>query len=92
VNGELQPTPEAADFARIDRTWKQGDTVELQFPLTPRLTHGFNDSISIERGPLVFSYPIAESWVKLRDRGMTADWQIFPAAPWNYALAVTAAL
>ncbi len=22
--------------------------------------------------PLVFSYPIGESWVKLRDRGMTA--------------------
>jgi hypothetical protein len=37
---------------------------------------------------LVFSYGIGESWVKLRDRGMTADWQVFPATGWNYALAI----
>src|SRR6202789_629573 len=48
----------------------------------------FNNSISVERGPLVFSYGVGESWVKLRDRGMTADWQVFPANAWNYALNV----
>ncbi|MGA2250617.1 hypothetical protein [Terracidiphilus sp.] len=48
----------------------------------------FNNSISVERGPLVFSYGVGESWVKLRDRGMTADWQVFPANAWNYALSV----
>jgi hypothetical protein len=26
--------------------------------------------------------------VKLRDRGMTADWQVFPNTQWNYALCV----
>jgi hypothetical protein len=36
----------------------------------------------------VFSYGIGESWVKLRDRGMTADWQVFPTDQWNYALSV----
>ncbi len=41
----------------------------------------------MERGPLVFSYPIGEDWVKLRDRGMTADWQVYPASQWNYGLA-----
>ena len=30
----------------------------------------------------------ARDWVKLRDRGMTADWQVFPTTPWNYALKV----
>jgi hypothetical protein len=34
----------------------------------------------------VFSYGIGESWVKLRERGMTADWQVYPSTPWNYAL------
>ena len=52
--------------------------VEITFPMAPRIPRGFNNSISIERGPLVFSYGIGESWVKLRDRGMTADWQVFP--------------
>jgi uncharacterized protein len=88
MNGRSQPAPEAGRFATIERTWKSGDVVELDFGVRPRLIRGFNDSISIERGPLVLSYPIGESWVKLRDRGMTADWQVFPASAWNYALAV----
>ena len=40
----------------------------------------------MERGPLVFSLPIQQDWLKLRDRGFTADWQVYPASPWNYAL------
>jgi hypothetical protein len=39
---------------------------------------------------LVFSYGIDESWVKLRERGLTADWQVFPASQWNYALKIDA--
>ena len=54
--------------------------------MQPRISRWFNDSIAIERGPLVFSYGIGEDWVKLRDRGMTADWQVFPTTQWNYAL------
>jgi hypothetical protein len=89
VNGKLQPTPAAGSYARIERTWNSGDVVELHFPMVPKLSRGYNDSVSLERGPVVFSLPIGESWVKLRDRGITADWQVFPATQWNYALAVT---
>jgi DUF1680 family protein len=91
VNRQAQPAPAPGSFARIERIWRAGDRVEIVFPMTPRASRWFNDSIAIERGPLVFSYGIGESWVKLRDRGMTADWQVFPATAWNYALAVDAA-
>lgn len=91
INGKAQPAPAAGAFARIERTWRASDVVELSFPLAPRVLTGFQNSVSIERGPLVFSYPIGESWVKLQDRGMTADWQVFPSTPWNYALAVNGA-
>jgi DUF1680 family protein len=90
VNGKPEPSPTAGSFARIERTWHPGDRVEMVFPMTPRISRWFNNSIAIERGPLVFSYGIGESWVKLRDRGMTADWQVFPTAAWNYALNVDA--
>ena len=88
VNGEPQPSARAGSFARLERTWRAGDRVEIAFPMNPRVSRGFNDSIAIERGPLLFSYGIGESWVKLADRGMTADWQVFPSTPWNYALEV----
>jgi len=86
VNGKPEPQPQPGSFARVERTWKAGDRVEIAFPMHPRTSRWFNDSVAIERGPLVFSYAIGESWVKLRDRGMTADWQIYPTTSWNYAV------
>jgi hypothetical protein len=88
VNGELQPAPSPGTFARIERTWKSGDRVDLEAPLEPRVSQWFHDSVAVERGPLVFSLGIGEDWLKLRDRGMTADWQVYPTTQWNYALAV----
>jgi hypothetical protein len=90
VNGESMAAPEPRSLARIERSWSAGDVVELTFPMNPRISRWFHDSIAVERGPLVFSYGIGEDWVKLRDRGMTADWQVFPTSQWNYALQVDA--
>jgi uncharacterized protein len=89
VNGQKVIAAPQDGFAKIDRTWKKGDVVELRLPMNPRVMRGYNDSVSIERGPVVFSFPIGESWVKLRDQGMTADWQVFPTSQWNYAFAVS---
>jgi hypothetical protein len=86
VNGEPAPAPQPLSFATLNRTWRSGDRIDLTFPMQPRVSRWFNNSVAIERGPLVFSYGIGESWVKLRDRGMTADWQVFPTTNWNYAL------
>jgi len=86
VNGKPEPQPRPGAFALVERTWKSGDRLEITFPMQPRTSRWFNDSVAIERGPLVFSYGIGESWVKLRDRGMTADWQVYPTTSWNYAV------
>jgi uncharacterized protein len=43
----------------------------------------------LNEGRWFFSYGIGENWLKLRDRGMSADWQVFPTTQWNYAIAVS---
>ena len=87
VNGERLASPDPGTFARVERTWKAGDHVEIDFPLRLRISRWFNNSIAVERGPLVFSYGVGEDWVKLADNGLgSADWQVFPTTPWNYAL------
>ncbi len=88
VNGQAAPDPVAGTFAHIERTWKAGDRIELTFSMAPRISRWFHNSVAVERGPLVFSYGIGEDWVKMRDRGITADWQVFPTTSWNYALNV----
>ena len=91
VTGPAQRAPATGTFAVLDRMWKPGDVVELRLPLVPRVATGYKGSVAVSRGPLVFSFPIGEEWVKLRDRGMTADWQAFPTRAWNYALSADAA-
>jgi hypothetical protein len=88
VNGKLQPVPVAGSFAELRRTWQPGDRVELRLPMRPTATRGYNNSLSLSRGALLFSYPIGEDWVKLRDRKMASDWQVFPNSQWNYGLAI----
>ena len=84
--GEVDASPET--FALIDRHWAPGDVVDLHLPMVPSVSRWFNYSLALMRGPLVFSLDPGQSWVKLRDRGLTADWQVYPLQPWNYALLV----
>ena len=89
VNGMVIPdAPISGSFAKVERTWHPGDLVEICFPMKPHVNRGFNQSISLARGPLIFSFDPGGSWVKLVDRGPASDWQVFPASPWNYALLV----
>ena len=89
VNGRPESIPTPNTFAQVKRTWHAGDVVEIKFPLQPRASRWFHESVVVERGPLVFSYSVGESWVKLANRGLTADWQVFPTSAWNYAIAVS---
>ena len=86
MNSVALNRPEPGSFHRVERKWQAGDVVEIEFPLLPRISRGFHDSATVEYGAIVFSYGIGEDWVKLRNRGMTADWQVYPTTPWDYAI------
>jgi hypothetical protein len=86
INGAAQPTPKLGSFVEINRTWNPGDTVTLQFPMAVRTSTWFHNSVSIERGPLVYSLKINQSWRQEKQTGRSKDWELFPTTPWNYAL------
>ena len=88
VNGKPAPAPQAGSFATLTRTWRKGDRVELHFPMQPRTSRWFHDSVAIERGPIVYSLALGTSWEKVKDRGPASDWSANPTTPWNYAVAV----
>jgi hypothetical protein len=86
VNGVPQPAVKPGEFFRLARQWTRGDRVELRFPMAIRTSTWFHDSIAVERGPLVYSLKIGESWNKIKQTGPAADWEVYPTTPWNYAL------
>ena len=91
VNGQKVDGVRAASFQRIERDWQKGDRVEIVLPMKVRTVGGFNGSISVERGPLVFSLAIGESWSKLKQTSPVTDYEVYPTSAWNYGLRVDAA-
>ena len=86
VNGAPQSGVKPGEFFRLQRAWKSGDRVELHFPMAVRTSTWFNNAISVERGPLVYSLRIGENWHKIKQTGPASDWEVYPTTPWNYAL------
>jgi hypothetical protein len=86
VNGQPQTLVKAGSFRRIERAWKGGDAVEIRLPMQTRISNWYNNSVALERGPLVYSLKVGESWHKIKQTGPATDWEVFPSTPWNYAL------
>jgi DUF1680 family protein len=86
VNGKVQAGVSPGTFHIVKRTWQAGDRVELKLPMRVTVARGFNDSISVERGPLIYSLKIGEEWKKIRDKSPAADWEVHPTTAWNYGL------
>lgn len=72
----------------INRRWKSGDTVELIMDMNFRFTRWHENSLGIERGPLVYALKVKEDWRKIGIEGMTDKelWEVYPKSAWNYAI------
>lgn len=85
VNGEdVVVTP--GSFARIDREWKAGDVVELTLPGEIRVERRYQNSVALQKGPLVYSLRIGEEFRPIRGEAPIADYEVHPTTPWNYAI------
>lgn len=89
VNNVLQGNVEPGQFYTINRTWQNGDIVVLDLPMSIVLNDEVNNSVSVQRGPLVYSLKINESKSVREDYGNGfKECEISPASDWNYALIV----
>jgi hypothetical protein len=101
VNGEPAGRPvEPGTFFVLDRTFANGDRVSLRLPMAVQVTDWPNDGVGIERGPLVFSFPVPSraqtvpNYVargKRRSTEAFPAFELFPAGDWNYGLSVGSA-
>ena len=89
VNGErVDVEAEPLTFLRVERVWKEGDTVTLKLPMrvTVRIWKKNKDAASVDYGPLTFSLKIDEHWHRSGGTDTWPEWEVFPGSPWNYGL------
>ncbi len=90
IGGEtFHPAPGA--FFCLERDWQGETAFTLTLPAKPELLRGYNRSVALRRGPLVFALKMGEEWrqvnVDYPYRELPhADWAVYPTTPWNFAL------
>ncbi len=88
INGQTQQSSPSRNFERLNRTWSDGETVDIAFDEQPRTSNWYNDSQVFERGPLVFALPLDAQWTELKHyEQKSADWQLETTSAWNFAVA-----
>ena len=87
INGKIEKDNLSAGLESIKRTWKDGDTMELVFPMEITNSRWFEFTATVERGPLVYALKIDEEWKDVKSDGRYKEWkEVHPKSEWNYAL------
>lgn len=86
--GEQDRALQPGSWHRIERVWSGEETLLLHLPMALCTQTRFHDSVTIERGPLVYALRIGEVWKYVRGVHPHADWEVHPTSPWNYALQI----
>lgn len=80
-------------FAILRRTFRSGDEIILDLPMKVAVSRWPENGIGLERGPLVYSLPIAANWTTtVVPKYSTAEYPAYEARPisaWNYGLALS---
>lgn len=92
LNDTPQPAPTGGTFATIDRVWKEGDLVELRFPMEVETVPEVNQAISVRRGPLVYALGLNETWTPFEQHHVPgfASYDVTSDSPWNFGLVLDA--
>jgi hypothetical protein len=86
VEGGQPGRAQAGTFHVIEREWKGPTGVTLRLPMPVRVRRGYHQSVSLERGPLVYALRVGADWKLLKGKPPFADWEVYPTTPWNYGL------
>ena len=92
VNGQIAQTEEGGKVVVIHRIWQSGDQVELMLPMHVFTNRWYENSISVERGPLVFGLKIQEIWKEKEftpnevDRYGNSYFEVTSPDKWNYGI------
>ena len=91
IDGQSQKDLKPGTFHRIERRWKGAVSAELRLPMKAKMSQRYNGAVALERGPLVYSLKIGESWKRVNvdkpHRELPhGDFEVRPTTPWNYGL------
>jgi DUF1680 family protein len=91
INGVEQSQYKGGQIVNLNRTWKSGDKVELYLSMHVFKSNWVENSISVERGPLVYALKMEEEWTEVKNDKDPIEYgasyfEVKSKTPWNFAL------
>lgn len=86
VNNDSLEIEKDEDFIELRNLNPERNEITISFSPEIRFSRWYENSISVERGPLLFGLKIKEKWKKIAREEPFADYEVYPGTPWNYAL------
>lgn len=91
VNGVVFQEVQGNQIIKINRGWHSGDVVELSLPMHLFKNKWYENSMSIERGPITYALKVGETQQTIENtkdpkQYGTSYTEVRPSTPWNYGL------
>jgi DUF1680 family protein len=87
VNGQLWVKAKGNQVIQVVRKWTNKDVLTLELPMHLTSSRLYNQSVVVERGPLVYALKIGEDWKNVSNKDKYGDYrEVHPTTPWNYGL------
>lgn len=91
INGKVLQEAVGNQVLKINRAWKSGDVVELQLPMHIFKNRWYENSMSVERGPITYALKIGEEVKHVENKKDPKEYgthytEVRPTTPWNYGL------
>lgn len=89
VDGEMTKVEPGETYV-LKRLWKDGESFQMNIPMNTKFIKRTEDSTAVKRGPLYYALRVSEAYRQTRHNYEgSADWEIYPASPWNVGLYTT---
>ena len=86
--------PAAGEVVRIERTWRKGDCVTLNFPMKVATERWYDYGTVVTRGPLLYALRMNENWTRKHFEGADKErygdfyYEVTSDSQWNYGFRV----
>ena len=77
---------------KLNRVWKNGDQLSIEFPMQVSASYWYDGAAVVERGPLLYALKMNETWTKKateeNKKNQFGNWyyEITSNSPWNFSL------
>ena len=91
INGKHYLQTKGDTIVKINREWKKGDVVSLHLPMHIFKNTWYENSVSVERGPLTYALKMEEEWKAVANdkdpvRYGSKYYEVYPKSAWNFGL------